>query len=1215
MRRRSLLLVLLLALSVGLVLGSNHVQPHADIYAAPASSKRAHLSQLIASTRTHGSVQVIVGLDIPFAPEGMLASQPQVQAQRTAIASQQQDLLSRLQAYNVRTIRRFTYIPYIALTVDEAALDALSQDPLVTSISRDRRLTPLLDESTTVIGADDAWAAGATGAGWSVAILDTGVDSAHPFLKDKVVAEACFSSNDDPEFHDGIITSACPDGTTEQIGAGSAAPCDGGGCNHGTHVAGIAAGKGTNMSGVAPDASIIAIQVFSMVQSQEICGDAYWAPCVTVYDHDVIKALEHVYALREQHQIAAINLSLGGGEFTSVAACDQEPDLLPGKAIADTLRSVGIATIAAGGNAGADNALAAPACLSNVISVGSTGTNDSVSSFSNKAPFLDLLAPGEAINSSVPGNAFQGISGTSQATPHVAGAWAVLRSVAPTQTVQVDQVLSLLQTSGIPIAERGTNGEISVTPRIQLDSAIEQLDTRFANDDVPTELSAQQTGDNTLEFRWQDNSAQETGYQLEQRQYGTTKTDWTPVQVVWRDTTTATYTATSGLDCTTMLYRVSALERADIYDTTAGGILATSASSGAVCQPQNAAIKGPASGFTDRAYTYAAFVNPTMPVTYTWSPPPLRGQGTSQATYSWAEAGQQTVQVTLHNAAGAVSASQQVAISTPPAPASVSIAQKQSRLAGTGYQYTFAATVTPESLADVVTYHWTPAPAQGQATASATYEWQTLGEYPIQVSVSNAAGTASTIYTATVNGSVSAPALAIPEQVAIVSNTLTLPVMFFANGNTLADLSFDVDYDSDQLAFDASDGNSDNMPDSVTIDGSFIAGVFFDSSFITRELHLDISTSSQAGARAALTSFPDVAEGLQIATIAFTIPANSPLAGKQTVSTVDLVAIRDFAQGGSGILMQQEQPLYLPIIRTGGSAQQAFNSSCSQPLTLPGMKLKDHTLFSYQGFYYITTIQIDRELQKIMQDDRGEYSFGYARTRDFCNWERMGTSLAAERSQDEEYIWAPHVFAEHGTFSLFYTQVNPNIAQSIALATSTNPADPDSWQKHGIVFQPQHEGMVYPWPHAWADARDPMVLKYEDTYYMYYTGQDKTGGIVGLASASNLQGPWSDQGAIFKTPAGVMPESPFVFCRQGTCYLFYNLATIGGGGDGPHWRWAPTPTGPWQDPVALAPGWAHDGYFDGAHYLVSYVINDGEAIGVAPLQWDDSVTPPTPYIP
>ncbi len=1214
MRQHFFLLVLLLTLSVGLLLGSNQLQPRADIYAAPATSKRAHLSQLVASVRTHGTVQVIVGLDVPFAPEGMLASQPQVQAQRTAIASQQQDLLGRLQAYNVRTIRRFTYIPYIALTVDEAALDALIQDPLVLSISRDRRLTPLLDESTTIIGADDAWASGATGAGWSVAILDTGVDSSHPFLKDKVVAEACFSSNDDPEFHDGIITSACPDGTTEQIGAGSAAPCGGGGCNHGTHVAGIAAGKGNSMSGVAPDASIIAIQVFSMMQSQEMCGDAYWAPCATVYDHDVIKALEHVYALREQHQIAAINLSLGGGEFTSVEACDQEPDLLPGKAIVDTLRSVGIATIAAGGNAGADNALAAPACLSNVISVGSTGTNDSVSSFSNKASFLDLLAPGEAINSSVPGNAFQGSSGTSQATPHVAGAWAVLRSVAPTQTVQVDQVLSLLQTSGIPIAERGDNGETYVTPRIQLDSAIEQLDTRFANDDLPTEFIAQQTGDNTLEFRWQDNSAQETGYQLEQRRFGTTKTDWTPVQVVWRDTTTTIYTATSGLDCTTMLYRVSALEREDIYETTADGILATSASTGAICQPQNAAIKGPASGFTDQDYTYAAFVNPTMPVTYTWSPTPLRGQSTSQATYSWGESGEQTVQVTLHNAAGAVSASQQVVISTPPAPASVSIAQKRSELAGTGYQYVFEATVTPESLADVVTYKWTPAPTQGQATASTTYNWQTLGEYPIHVSVTNAAGTASTTYTATVNGSVSAPALAIPEHGAIVSNTLTLPIMFFANGNTLADLSFDVDYDSDQLAFDTSDGNNDNVPDSVTIDGTSIAGVFFDSSFITRELHLEISTP-ESDAQTALANFPDVAEGLQIATISFTIPANSPLAGKQRVSTVGLVEIRDFERGGSGVLTQQERQIYLPIIQTGGSAQQAFNSSCSQPLTLPGMKLKDHSLFSYQGFYYLTTIQIDRELQKILQDDRGEYSFGYARTRDFCNWETMGTSLEAERSEQEEYIWAPHVFAEQGTFALFYTQVNPTIAQSIALATSTNPADPASWQKHGIVFQPQHEGMVYPWPHAWADARDPMVLKYQDTYYMYYTGQDTTGGIIGLASASNLPGPWSDHGAIFKTPAGVMPESPFVFCRQETCYLFYNLANIGGGGDGPHWRWAPTPTGPWQDPADLAPGWAHDLYFDGSQYLVSYVLNDGEAIGVAPLQWDDSTTPPTPHIP
>jgi subtilisin family serine protease len=83
--------------------------------------------------------------------------------------------------------------------------------------------------------------------------------------------------------------------------------------------------------------------------------------------------------------------------------------------------------------------------------VGSTTKQNTTSSFSNSSGLVSLLAPGTAIASSVPGAAYSTASGTSMATPHVAGAWAVLKSAKPTATVA--EILSALQNTGVPITD------------------------------------------------------------------------------------------------------------------------------------------------------------------------------------------------------------------------------------------------------------------------------------------------------------------------------------------------------------------------------------------------------------------------------------------------------------------------------------------------------------------------------------------------------------------------------------------------------------------------------------------------------------------------------------------------------------------------------------------------------------------------------------------
>src|SRR5262245_1929756 len=207
--------------------------------------------------------RVIVELAVPAGrhiPEGRLSGPAVVSAQRRAIADAADRVTARLRRGQSDVRRRFTTVPYIVVEVDAATRAALAASPDVVRVMDDKIVRLNLAESVPLIQGDQAWDAGYDGTGTAVAILDTGVDSTHPFLAGKVIAEACFSST-----QAGVSQSTCPNGTDQQIGMGAAAPCSLESCLHGTHVAGIAAGSGTSFSGVARGAHIVAVQVFSIV--------------------------------------------------------------------------------------------------------------------------------------------------------------------------------------------------------------------------------------------------------------------------------------------------------------------------------------------------------------------------------------------------------------------------------------------------------------------------------------------------------------------------------------------------------------------------------------------------------------------------------------------------------------------------------------------------------------------------------------------------------------------------------------------------------------------------------------------------------------------------------------------------------------------------------------------------------------------------------------
>ena len=448
----------------------------------------ATFSELTSLAQEQGTVRIIVSLDVDIETEGTFSDEASVEVQRRIIQTAQRELIGEISGFlgPIESVPySFKYIPSIAMTVDTSTLEFLQSSPLVRDITEDVAVFPTLAMSIPVIGADKTWDLGYSGQGQTIAVLDTGVDSSHAMFSGKVVDEACYSTTSILD----SSTSLCPNGSDEQIGLGAAVPCAGI-CSHGSHVAGIAAGNEVfsgpviSYKGVAKDSDIIAVQVFSKFDTRSQCDpfNLGWpTPCVKSYLSDQIKGLERVFDLRNTYNISSVNLSLGGGKHTSV--CDTVS--IDYKNIIDQLRSFGIVSIIASGNDGFRDGIGFPACISTAISVGATDNNDVIASFSNNADFLDLLAPGVSIRSAIPGGSSLGFkSGTSMATPHVAGAWAVAKSALPTASIQ--DVLDSLKNTGVDVTDNRPGSTGLTYQRIQLNSTVCDLITCPSSPPPPT---------------------------------------------------------------------------------------------------------------------------------------------------------------------------------------------------------------------------------------------------------------------------------------------------------------------------------------------------------------------------------------------------------------------------------------------------------------------------------------------------------------------------------------------------------------------------------------------------------------------------------------------------------------------------------------------------------------------------------------------------------
>jgi PGF-pre-PGF domain-containing protein len=291
----------------------------------------------------------------------------------------------------------YSIIPAVAMEVSVNELENLAKEPNVEEIVPDRIVSAFRLESMAIIKATNASSTfNVNGTGVNISIIDTGIFNHTEFQSpNRIIKQKCYCN--------AAPGDCCPDGTAESDNA-----TDNNG--HGTHVSGIAAGKGDGYThGVATNASLFAVKVLNSSGSGK--------------EADVIAGIDWAV----QNGAKVISLSLGGalGSY-------QCYDFSSSEAVDNATKQGVVVVIAAGNSGPPSQTIGAPACAKRAITVGSTDDNDVISSFSSRGPMEDnrtkpdLTAPGEGINSTNNTGVYYTLSGTSQATPHVAGVAALV---------------------------------------------------------------------------------------------------------------------------------------------------------------------------------------------------------------------------------------------------------------------------------------------------------------------------------------------------------------------------------------------------------------------------------------------------------------------------------------------------------------------------------------------------------------------------------------------------------------------------------------------------------------------------------------------------------------------------------------------------------------------------------------------------------------------
>ena len=366
-------------------------------------------SRIVSEINANGSARVIVGVGKKFDAKTLSTSAMQKSKASFLISS---SLLNAQIDQSITMVDELEHLPFVVMDVKSEGLKMLMSHSQVASIEPDRKLKALLKTAVPkIVGESNPWKKSIyNGQGSWVAVLDSGVNVRHPMFRRKPVIQACFTSD-----------RSCPNGGNTQFGGSAANPL--GKSDHGTHVAGIAVGNyiaSKRLGGVAHKAGLIAIQVFNRN------GIAFTS--------SIVRGLNYVYSLAASRRVAAANLSLGSASvFTLFQSCEK---LSPSTTFAIAkLRSRKVATVIASGNNGSSSSTSFPSCILKAIAVASSRKDYKVSNFSNRNRRVSLIAPGSSIQSASYGAGYKIYSGTSMATPMIAGSFAVMRKNDPSASV------------------------------------------------------------------------------------------------------------------------------------------------------------------------------------------------------------------------------------------------------------------------------------------------------------------------------------------------------------------------------------------------------------------------------------------------------------------------------------------------------------------------------------------------------------------------------------------------------------------------------------------------------------------------------------------------------------------------------------------------------------------------------------------------------------
>jgi len=291
----------------------------------------------------------------------------------------------------------------LSLLQDEGDIEYAEPDLLYTA----DRVIPSDPEFPTLwglemIGAPDAWDVTRGSSDIVVAVIDTGIDIAHPDLRDNIWVNAGeIPDNGRDDDGNGYVDDVYGYNAIAPLRP----PLDDN--RHGTHVAGTIGAVGDNQLGVVGVSWHVKIMAVKFLGKD---GSGYLS--------DALAAIEYILTMKRRGvNIRVVNASWGSDTYSRAL-----------EEALERLKAEGILVIAAAGN-GSTNAKQYPAAYESVLSVAAVDQDGALAFFSNYGDWVDLAAPGRSILSTVPGGRYASFSGTSMATPHVAGVAALALSV------------------------------------------------------------------------------------------------------------------------------------------------------------------------------------------------------------------------------------------------------------------------------------------------------------------------------------------------------------------------------------------------------------------------------------------------------------------------------------------------------------------------------------------------------------------------------------------------------------------------------------------------------------------------------------------------------------------------------------------------------------------------------------------------------------------